>query len=140
MSPEIVPGDMIVVKVGNDNIKSGDVITFNPTEDKNVILTHRVVSSQTLNGEKVYTTKGDNNTTNDASKVTSEQIIGTCIFTVPKLGTVMNFIKSHWLVVSASVVGLLSAFSIITRLLRKRRTLKQNAQKRGDVNGNENAQ
>ena len=48
------------------------------------IVTHRVVEVDTVN--KQYTTKGDANETIDGAPVFFDQVLGTPVFNIPKLG------------------------------------------------------
>lgn len=75
-------------------IRPGQVITF--MLDENTVATHRVVEvvpdeddPSTLR----FRTKGDANDAEDGSLVHYKNVIGTPVFTIPKLGYVANYIQ-----------------------------------------------
>lgn len=84
MEPVLNIGDMALVNTyDKDEIEIGDIIKFN----KNGIhIIHRVDDIQELNGECVYITKGDANNSQDVGYVTKENIEGTVVGKIPKLG------------------------------------------------------
>lgn len=85
MKPIFERGDIIVYKkVKNINdIKENDIICY---QLDNIKVMHRVIKIENINNKKYFTTKGDNLLSNDPLKVKEEQIIGTIIFTIPRLG------------------------------------------------------
>ena len=85
MNPYFERGDIIIYKkVKNiNNVKINDVICY---QLDNIKVMHRVVKIEEINNKKYFTTKGDNLLSNDPLKVKEEQIIGTIIFPIPKLG------------------------------------------------------
>jgi len=85
MKPIFERGDIIVYKkVKNINdIKENDIICY---QLNNIKVMHRVIKIENINNKKYFTTKGDNLLSNDPLKVKEEQIIGTIIFTIPRLG------------------------------------------------------
>ncbi len=93
--------DVIVnVKIKNQNdIKVGDIITFisTSTSSKGMTITHRVIEiSEDDNGNKLYKTKGDNNTSPDPKPATFENIIGKVIFKIPQLGRLQSILTTKW--------------------------------------------
>ena len=83
MEPTYHVGSLLYVKDANpDEIKEGDPITFYISDD--TLVTHRVVEVDTVN--KQYTTKGDANETIDGAPVFFDQVLGTPVFNIPKLG------------------------------------------------------
>ena len=85
MKPEFERGDIIVYKkIKNINdIKINDIICYQLDDIK---VMHRVVKIEDINNKKYFTTKGDNLLSNDPLKVKEEQIIGTIVFAIPRLG------------------------------------------------------
>ena len=85
MKPYFERGDIIIYKkIKNiDNIKINDVICY---QLDNIKVMHRVVKIEEVKDKKYFTTKGDNLLTNDPLRVKEEQVIGTIVFTVPRLG------------------------------------------------------
>lgn len=92
MEPTIMTGDAILVKeVPQEEIQVKDIISFSQ-DDTNV--THRVIEITEEDGIKKYTTKGDNNHTEDKEKVTYEQIEGKYQFKINQFGIVTQILKS----------------------------------------------
>ncbi len=97
MEPMIKPGDVILVKKivnidGINNLKVGDVIQF---KRDSILISHRIIEIK--NDEKDglgFKTKGDNNTAVDAQIVKPENVKGTIVYTVPKIGWPTLLIKS----------------------------------------------
>lgn len=96
MEPTIMKGDAIFVKeVPEEDIKIRDIISFTQG-DTNV--THRIVNIEEENGIKKYTTKGDNNNTEDKEKITYQQIEGKYQFKINQFGIVTrNFKKQDYI-------------------------------------------
>ena len=92
MEPSYSKGDLIYVKeIDPDAVKVGDPITFVLNEDL-VVATHRVVA---IDGEnRLFTTKGDANKTEDAAPVHFNNLIGVPVFAIPLLGYVSAYIQS----------------------------------------------
>ena len=78
-------GDIIVVyRRGEPEV--GDIIIFNANTQYPII--HRVISISEVNGNKVYSTKGDNNPgqLEIEKQIPENAIIGKAVFKIPKLG------------------------------------------------------
>jgi len=58
MEPTLYVNDVILVKIGDNELKTGDIITYQKNKD---IITHRIIS---INNDTI-TVKGDNNNTID---------------------------------------------------------------------------
>lgn len=95
MEPTYHTGSLIYVKeVDPYEIQPGQVITFLLSED--TVATHRVVEVvPDEEDESVirFRTKGDANDTVDGSLVHYKNLIGTPVFTIPKLGYLANYIQ-----------------------------------------------
>lgn len=92
MEPTIMTGDAILVKeVPEKEIKINDIISF--TQGKTNV-THRIVEITEENGIKKYTTKGDNNNTEDKEKITYEQIEGKYRFKMNRFGVIIETLKN----------------------------------------------
>ena len=80
MEPVLHVGDMIYVKgVAANDIKVGDVITFNPPTaylQNSPLITHRVVAIQYDSNEISFRTQGDNNPSVDPWTVKSSAVVG----------------------------------------------------------------
>ena len=110
MEPTYHVGSLIYVKkVDPTTIRPGQVITF--MLDENTVATHRVVEIDSENQR--FTTKGDANDAEDGSLVHYKNVIGTPVFTIPKLGYVANYIQHPpglYVAISAGAVLLLLTF------------------------------
>ena len=92
MEPTYSVGDLLYVKtVDPDSVKVGDPITFVLNEDL-AVATHRVVAVDQEN--RLFTTKGDANETEDANPVHFNNLVGVPVFAIPLLGYVSAYIQS----------------------------------------------
>lgn len=95
-------GDVVINKeIEGKDIKKGDVITYrpslNPKNKSNTYLTHRVVKVQDgWDNEKgiFITTRGDANNTDDMP-VSEKAVVGKIVGRIPKVGSVLKFIKEN---------------------------------------------
>lgn len=87
MEPMIKTGSLLLVDKKDKNIEIGDVIAY---KNHNMEVSHRVVEI-TSNG---YVTKGDNNDNVDFYQVRESDITGTVIFSIPKLGYALDWVRS----------------------------------------------
>ena len=84
MEKELYIGDVVIVKKCNANdIVNGDIIQY---QMKGYTVIHRVIEKKQKNGEYYFTTKGDNNPSEDKESVKEEQVLGKVIFKVKYLG------------------------------------------------------
>ncbi len=95
MEPSLPPGTLIIDRpVATDDIRVGDIVTYQLESGKPVVVTHRVTAiSTTDTGDKIFTLKGDNNSLPDANPVVAEQIRGEVWYSVPLIGWVNNLIS-----------------------------------------------
>ena len=95
MEPTYHTGSLIYVKKFDAaNLSEGTVITFMLDED--TVATHRIVGvvpDEDEPGVVRYRTKGDANEVEDGSLVHYKNVIGTPVFSIPKLGYVANYIQ-----------------------------------------------
>ncbi len=92
MEPTIKKGDAIFIKeVPEEEIKTNDIISFTQGETN---VTHRIVEITQENGIKKYTTKGDNNNTEDKEKISYQNIEGKYQFKINQFGIVIGILKS----------------------------------------------
>ena len=88
MESELYKGDLAIVKkVDVNTLKENDVIAFR--DEKNHVVTHRIVNVIDNNGKTEFITKGDNNNTNDLGTVKLDDIEGKYSFKISKLGNVL---------------------------------------------------
>jgi len=115
MRPNFSPGEFIVVKtVPFDQIRAGDVVTYQLESGKPEVVTHRVVGVESkVDGSKRLITRGDANNADD-DPVRSEQVRGRLWYSLPWLGYVNSALTGQqrtWLTWTA-VVGL-STYSLV---------------------------
>lgn len=95
MEPTYHTGSLIYVKkVDATKLSEGTVITFMLDED--TIATHRIVGVVPDEQDPSvvrYRTKGDANENEDGGLVHYKNVIGTPVFTIPKLGYLANYIQ-----------------------------------------------
>lgn len=96
MSPTYPPGTLIIVKpTPVDEIRIGDAITFQRESGKADLVTHRVVSIESTNGEQRFVTQGDNNGAPDEKTVHAVQVRGTVWYSVPWIGYVNTIVNGE---------------------------------------------
>lgn len=112
-------GDIVVLKMmSGDKVKDGDVVTF-AVGDGGRYLTHRMVKRlDELNGEKgdYIVTKGDANKTNDPP-IEAERIIGKVIFAIPKVGSILDFIRSEFWLCLLVIISTFAFFIVLKSYL-----------------------
>ncbi len=85
MKPEINVGDaVIILKCNVNDIEVGDIVQY---KMQGYTVIHRVQEKDQRNGEYIFTTKGDANSSADAEEVRENQILGKVIFKVPYIAT-----------------------------------------------------
>lgn len=94
MAPKYAPGTFLVVKpVPFEELKVGDVITYQIESGSPTVITHRISSiAAEQSGEVVFITKGDNNDVADELPVREVQVKGKLFYAVPYVGFVANFL------------------------------------------------
>ena len=115
MEPTYHTGSLIYVKdVDPFELEAGDVITLMLDED--TVATHRVVEvvpDEEDASTVRFRTKGDANNAEDGSLVHYKNVLGSPVFTIPKLGYFANFIQNppgKYLAISAGAVLLMMVF------------------------------
>jgi len=79
MEPTLMKGDLVISTAVKDpkELKREDIITYwTVINGERVLNTHRIVEISVVSGSLGFTTKGDNNTTNDAQYVHQKDIVG----------------------------------------------------------------
>ncbi len=113
MSPEINPGDLIVIKKSdNSKEKNGQIISF---KWNNFIITHRIIDIITDESDITkYRTKADNSCIVDAKLVENSEILGIYQFKIPVMGEIFLFFKSIFGIIFISAVAALWIILLIT--------------------------
>ena len=141
MEPAYHVGSLIYVKdVDPFELEDGDVITFMLSED--IVATHRiieVVPDETDASVVRFKTQGDANDAPDGSLVHYKNVIGSPVFTIPKLGYVADYIQNPpgtYIAMSAGAIILLLVF--IPDLFAEEEPKKKKKKKKGDAEAPEN--
>lgn len=101
-------GDVVIVKpVDTDDLRVGDVITFQPVSDDPNLTTHRIIALSFGSEGKQFVTQGDANNAPDLSPVKPAQVKGEVWYSVPKVGYVATSMAGGWLRTIADVVAVL---------------------------------
>ncbi|GCD88795.1 signal peptidase I [Nocardioides sp. LS1] len=97
MTPTMPPGTLVVVRpVAQDQIRPGDVITYQIKSGDPTVVTHRVVAQGIdATGQARWRTQGDANDAMDASWVLPVQVKGERWYSIPYLGYVTSFVTSQ---------------------------------------------
>lgn len=84
MSPTYRLGDAVMYeKIDVKQLEVGDILAF---QKNDTVVTHRIVKIWNQNGHYYFTTKGDNNNSNDSYKPTEEDVLGKVNFVVKYIG------------------------------------------------------
>jgi len=128
MAQKFPPGTFMVMKPAPfEDLKYGDVITFQLYSGRPEVETHRIVGfGSTQAGEKTLITKGDNNGANDPNPVVAVQVKGKLFYAVPYVGFAANFLgnsdRGMWTVIAAvALIG----YGTITVYTSVRKVRKQ---------------
>ena len=115
MEPTYHVGSLIYVKnVDPFQLEEGDVITFMLDED--TVATHRIVGivpDEEDDSVIRFRTKGDANDSEDGSLVHYKNVVGSPIFTIPKLGFFADYIQhppGMYIAISVAAIVLLLLF------------------------------
>lgn len=107
MEPGIAPGALVVVReVPAEQLRAGDVITFQPYSGNPAVVTHRITGIyQDMSGQTRIHTQGDANNTPDDWALVPEQVRGTLWYSVPQLGRVNVLLTGEARPIAITVVA-----------------------------------
>ena len=142
MSPTYKVGDMIFVKVSDaSELSVGDVITFNPSQDSDAYLTHRIsekLDNYEGTGVTCFRTKGDANDVGDSFLIDSSRVIGKVTFGIPGLGYVVRFVQLRWYIIVPVVIMIGAFFLLLKRyFLMGKEDDKDEDDEKSDKSGSE---
>lgn len=93
MIPKFQVNDLVITKkVDTEDLEVGDIITFYFKNGE--VVTHQIVEETVIDDEQAFITKGTNVNQNDEEPVLSSNIIGQYSFSLPKVGYIINFLKT----------------------------------------------
>jgi signal peptidase len=90
MLPEIKTGS-IVLSIPRPYYQVNEIITF---QQKDQLVTHRLIEVTQREGQTWFQTKGDANDAADLEKVRPDQVVGKVVFSISGIGYVINLIKN----------------------------------------------
>lgn len=123
MSPQYPINSLVIVKPTDPTqIQVGDVITY-VLNDDGILVTHRVTKIDAEN--RLFTTKGDANNSDDALLVSWDNVVGKVILGVLALGKPLRFLtaKENRTTVIAFIL-IIFLFSFVWDIYEKRKSLK----------------
>lgn len=92
MEPNIKVGTLIIESSrAYEELQVGDVITYFRTQEKDVKITHRIISIE----DNVILVKGDNANETAVDKVTQENYVGCVVMTIPYYKTITDYISQN---------------------------------------------
>ena len=127
MEPRLPPGTLVVVRpVAIDDIRVGDVVTYQIHSGVPGVISHRVIAiSLAADGGRTFVLKGDNNSVADATPVIPAQVQGRLWYSVPYVGFVNTAVSGDvraWAVPAGGVLLLVyAAITIVRGLVDARR-------------------
>ena len=132
MTPNYPPGTLVIVKpVDPQQIRIGDVVTYQIASNQPAVITHRViqiVEPNTPGGTETFILKGDANSLPDAKPVKPVQVRGVVWYAVPYLGWVNNVINGDARNVIIPIVAgglfLYAGFMATSTIVDRRRKAK----------------
>ena len=93
MEPVIPVGSLVLVKEADPKeIEEGDIIAFSSKDDRDVVITHRVMENDKEN--EFFITKGDANDRQDKDPASYDRLVGRVVRHFPKMGSMMADLSS----------------------------------------------
>ncbi len=122
MEPELMIGDVILVKeVDPSKIEKGDTVTYLGDEGdfSDKFITHKVIETEYINGEYVFTTQGVSEYSLEPDPAWDEsQLIGVLVCKVPFIDWLYSFfLKPYGLMTFVLVIIVLFGYEIISLIV-----------------------
>lgn len=125
MEPEIKTGSLVLAQsVPQNDLMVGDIIVYEPIKNKNVLVTHRIISINSKDNS--FTTKGDASDEPDTDTVDYEQVVGKALLSIPFLGYLAGFLKTSFGIV---VIDIFILCEIIIWCLAKNKNKNEKGEK-----------
>ncbi len=127
MEPRLPPGTLVIVRpVAAEEIRLGAVIVYQLRSGEPETVTHRVVGITTsADGERTFTTRGDNNPQDDPAPVRAVQVRGEVWYSLPLIGYVAVSVGGgirSWIVVAIAVcLAAFGMFMVVSWAVDRRR-------------------
>ena len=135
MIPKFPPGTLIVdVPVKTDELRIGDVATYQIVSGKPGVITHRIIAIHNdSNGSRTFQFKGDNNSQPDPGEILADQVQGRVWYSLPYIGYVNNAVNGEnkpWIVpVIAGLLFAYAAYTVATAIVSARRQKRRRARR-----------
>ena len=114
MRPALSPGDVILVRKSAE-YSPGEIVAY-LTSDRSTVVVHRIKAVEQSSDDIRYTTQGDANNRPDTHQVADQQIIGTVIAKVPKIGIVVFWLRSLPGLALTAIIGVTELWSTRIRV------------------------
>ena len=121
MEPTI---NVIVSGIEKDKIKTDKIVTF---EQNNQIITHRIVGIEETEKGSKYVTKGDNNLTKDTEEISYEQILGTIVLKIPRIGNIILLLEDKVYIIL--LLNLILIIYINTKRVEEKKKMRREKKK-----------
>lgn len=131
MEPKLPPGTLVIVKPTPVNeIRVGDVMTYQLYSGRPEVVTHRVVERiVATDGTTSFITQGDANAVPDQNPVQEVQVRGTVWYSVPLLGWVNTWLtgerRATVVPILAGLLFLYAAWMLVAGFRDRRRKLEK---------------
>lgn len=137
MEPAISPGALAVVRpTPVEDLRAGDVITFQPRSGDPTVVTHRITGTYyDISGQPRIHTQGDANNTPDDWALVPEQVRGVLWYSVPQLGRINLLLTGDTRALGITVVAgglIIYSVAMFGSGLRERSRGKKAARVGGD--------
>jgi len=124
MEDTIMTGDLIFVNTKSTDYQLNDIISFREPGDETIIITHRIIEINTIDGNTTYTTRGDNNYESLAfeTNFSGDYIIGKYVSKSTLFGDVYQFLfRGGTNLIYAGVVSLFVILGImeVTNIIKE---------------------
>lgn len=144
MTPSYPAGTLVIVKPTDvQQIRIGDVVTYQIASNQPAVVTHRViqiVEPTTAGGTVSFITKGDANSLPDAKPVKPVQVRGVVWYAVPFIGWVNNVVngdaRSVIIPIVAGALFLYAGFMAASTVVDRRRKARAAAQAEAEASQN----
>lgn len=127
----IEAGDLVLAKeVDTSTLEKGDVISF-LEKNSTIVVTHRIIDIQKVDGGIAYVTKGDANNVQDSVLVTPDRVVGLYQARIPHLGEFMIFLQKP--MGMFMFIGIPVLVMVILDVIRRQKLSNKEAEKSKEV-------
>lgn len=103
MIPQINIGDIVLVNDTVD-VHKGDIIAF---RSKSSVIVHRIIQEMTVENNKMFQTKGDNNEVPDIDLVEISKVEGLMVGKIPYIGKIFMWLYNNLAIVVVIIIVVL---------------------------------